>query len=76
MYDDILRKQLKGLLEIQGNLTPGLLNDTANYIACSNAIGQTVQALTLIEAVRDENSRRRMEQRYKSIAEGSKTNEI
>jgi hypothetical protein len=72
-YRDILNSQLKKLLETQARLVPGLASDTADYIACSQAIAQTVQALILThsEARRPSN----LLQSYLK-SERSNTNEI
>jgi hypothetical protein len=48
-YKEILRGQLTKLTEIQNGLDPTKVNESANFIACSNAIAQIIQASALYQ---------------------------
>jgi hypothetical protein len=48
-YKEILRGQLTKLTEIQNGLDPAHIHETANFIACSNAIAQIIQASALYQ---------------------------
>jgi hypothetical protein len=47
-YKEILRDQLTKLIDVQNKLDPAQIHETANFIACSNAIAQVIQASVLI----------------------------